>query len=345
MRIYAPDLNYINALDFCRLLHNLEFYDTELVVDFNRMSNYDPFSMLIVSSALRKFGEIHPGIKLIINVDKYNTNAQYAGHMGFFKSISENLTVGKKPGEARGSANYIPITPITIEGLREESRNENIYITQKIENESKKLGQVLSQGNKDLDYALTFIIREIMRNIEEHSEADTIWICAQHWPRYQLVEIGILDEGQGVRNSLQRNIHYRDIINNDYTALKLALKPGVSKAFRLRNMPDGVWDNSGYGLYMASNICTALQGSFLIASGNTAICNRYDRTSKNIETEKYDTRMSGTAIKMTISTERIQEYEAIQKEFVKRGEELARKMKNSIKRASQSSKGLIEYLD
>lgn len=345
MRVYVPELNYINALDFSKQLCELKVSDGELLMDFNRMRNYDPFSMLVVSSALREFGRVNPKIKKRIDVNESNTNAQYAGHMGFFKSISDRLSVGKKPGEARGSSNYIPITPIILEGLREESQNENIYITQMIENKSKNLGRILAQGNKDLEYALTFIIREIMRNIEEHSEADTIWICAQHWPRYQLVEIGILDEGQGVKQSLKKNVHYRSLIKDDYTALELALKPGVSKAFRINNMPDGIWDNSGFGLYMASNICTALQGSFLISSGNSCICNRYDRDINDIVSKRIDTRMNGTAIRMTISTEKIQEYEAIQKQFVKQGEELARKMKKSIKQASKSSKGLIDYLD
>jgi hypothetical protein len=121
--------------------------------------------------------------------------------------------------------------------------------------------------------------------------------------------------------------------------------PGVSKAFKPRGMSDGVWDNSGFGLYMAGNICTSLNGSFLIASGNSCISKRFDYHTRNIVTKTYPTRIDGTAIRMTISTDRIREYQNIQKQLIREGEEQSRKMRNTVKNASRSSKGLTEFLE
>lgn len=46
--------------------------------------------------------------------------------MGFFKYISEKLEVGKIPGEARGSLNYIPITSIEFNELKKLNSKEEI---------------------------------------------------------------------------------------------------------------------------------------------------------------------------------------------------------------------------
>ena len=41
---------------------------------------------------------------------------------------------------------------------------------------------------------MTYLIREILRNIPEHAESHKAWICGQYWSD-NTAEIAILDEG------------------------------------------------------------------------------------------------------------------------------------------------------
>lgn len=54
---------------------------------------------------------------------------------------------------------------------------------------------------------LTYSVRELMRNVVEHSEAKQFGICAQYWPTKGRVEVAILDRGIGLRESLKNNPH------------------------------------------------------------------------------------------------------------------------------------------
>ncbi len=96
--------------------------------------------------------------------------------------------------------------------------------------------------------------------------------AAIHQPHKKQAEIGILDVGVGIRNSLSKNPHLT--LESDRDALNLALMPGISgKMFKgvVRNAYDyDPWQNSGYGLYAVSRLC-GLGGKFLIGSGDAAL--------------------------------------------------------------------------
>lgn len=53
----------------------------------------------------------------------------YAGTMGFFKYISPTLNIGKAPGKAMGSLNYIPITLIGVDALQQAEYEQGNYIS------------------------------------------------------------------------------------------------------------------------------------------------------------------------------------------------------------------------
>ena len=140
-----------------------------------------------------------------------------------------------------------------------------------VEERSQELAAVLTRGDRgELHSTLSYSLREIMRNVVEHSRSDTLWYAAQYWPGKEHVELTVLDEGVGIQASLRRNPHLR--IGNDLDALRFALLPGISGVAykggpRLRK---DEWANSGYGLFMTSQLCAA-GGSFLICSGETGL--------------------------------------------------------------------------
>jgi hypothetical protein len=266
--IFVPNLNYIEALTFCSELSTSEL-DNDCVFDFKQVKTCDPFPMLMVSSVLRRARKQHADYNWKVR----NCDNTYAQHMAFFSS--SGISIGKAPGEARGNSNYLPINKLSIKDLQEANEGRMAYIEELIEEKAKEMAVVLSRSDKELQNILTYLLREMIRNIPEHSDSDEVWYCAQYWPSYNLVELGLLDEGKGITASLSSNPIYREYIHNDEDALRLSLKPGVSRTFsplvKQRHTDDDYWKNSGYGLYMASQICANLGGSFLIASGDSSL--------------------------------------------------------------------------
>ena len=118
---------------------------------------------------------------------------------------------------------------------------------------------------------LSYLCREILRNIVEHSYSKRMYYCAQYYPSKKRVSVIIADEGEGVRSSLNEapNIN----ILTDREALKEAILPGVSgraHKYTKRNSVGHDFANSGFGLFLTRRICES-NGNFLIASGSAGI--------------------------------------------------------------------------
>ena len=76
-----------------------------------------------------------------------------------------------------------------------------------IEREACRLATVLT-ADKQAQYLRTYILRELMRNVPEHSGADDLWVCGQHWIDGD-AEIAIIDEGIGIKESLYKKDVYK----------------------------------------------------------------------------------------------------------------------------------------
>lgn len=294
--------------------------------------------MLLTAAAIRHFcteRSLDPRrIRLVYNDDK---NYQYACHMGFFQAAG--FAQGKAPGEARGSVSYIPLTKLNIGELTQKAINSGRFADQGdiIELEAKHLSQVLSQGQAELQKLLQYLLREAIRNIPEHAGTNEVWLCGQYWHNRDEAEIAILDEGIGVFNSLSRNRIHRNYISTNEEALRWALKPGVSVSFNPAKgqKSTDIWANSGYGLYMISEICKATAGWFAFVSGED--CMRvYPNTSS-----MYKAHYAGTALGIRIKPSHIVNCQTIIDDAMSRGEIEARAIKTAFKKASIPSKGLL----
>jgi hypothetical protein len=238
--------------------------------------------------------------------------------MGFYKSVGADY--GNEPGEAAGNSRYIPITRLRKSDLYSEARQRHSVVGEAIEAESHRIACVLTQEKTgDLVDTLTYSLREIFRNVVEHSGAEAVWYAAQYWPTKKRVEIGILDEGVGIQAGLSANTRYREL--DDHNALHLALQPGVSGVARAERSDtrasDDPWANSGYGLYMTSAICQR-GGNFVIASGSKALF--MDAEDVTFE----DTIFNGTAIRMVLDTSRVENITRTLDSIRRRGEKTAR---------------------
>ena len=336
---YIPDMTLPETLKFYEKL-NATVPDDEIVIDFSKMSHFDPLPMLMMGAIIRSYGEKFPDIPLRISGCE---NKSYAGTMGFFKYISTSFGIGKLPGEANGSSNYIPITPIVMDELRKAEYDNGNYMAlgDIIEKEAGRLSRIVDRGNMELHKLLTFLIREIIRNTPEHAKTNTVWICGQYWPSYEVAEIAILDEGIGIYKSITQNAAHKEYIKDNASALQWALKAGISEAFRpsMKQRSKDEWANSGFGLYMVSEICKYLKGSFCIISYDDYLMIDGD----GIHSGK--TSFEGTAIRIRIPSKEIDSAQSIISRIAAQGETEAKTIRNAFKVASTPSKGLMDELN
>ena len=330
MKIKLKNIVTSNVLELCNQLQELNYSD-EYLFDISNVNTYEPFSMLLASRALKKFS-LKGNKCSIVNSDN-NPNYKYAAHMGFFKSFDCNL--GNEPGEAVGSTSYLPITKICFDDL---DFKDSPIRQEAIEKKSKEIAVVLSQSNIELTEILTYLLREIIRNVYEHSRTNIVWICAQYWWNKDLAEIAILDEGIGIWESLNSNVYHKNYLNSNLEALKWSLKPGISGVFSPNKKPKNhdIWTNSGYGLYIVKNLCTKFGGWFVMVSNGD--CVRCYADGKNQEIK---TNFEGTAISLRIKPSKITNVKETIMELNVNGEKEAQNIRNAFKESSIPSKGLL----
>lgn len=241
--------------------------------------------------------------------------------MAFFRAFG--LKHGREPNCVDGNDRFVPYTILRVQTIVDEATKEWEEEQEVIERRAAHLAEILTQQRTgNLVDALTYSIREVMRNVYEHSGSKSIEYCAQYWPYYSKVEIAIADHGIGLRESLHGNPHVG--IDSDSDAIQQALMPAISSknyegAIVDTNNP---WHNSGFGLYMISRICR-LGGSFLICSGNHGI--KLDENGKqHIDLPHL---CSGTAVRMVLNTGRLTELSTMLAKFRDEGYEAAKQIK------------------
>ena len=306
------NLSLRNAINFCNRLWNLED-DEQYEFDFSNLGLVEPFTMAYVANELKRFSLSKPKDSCLAS--NYASN-DYAAHMGFFKAFG--LDHDKEPGEATGSSTYIPLTILNVTDIQQEADLSGSHIGDILEEKSKVIAQILTREKKgDLVDTLTFSIREIMRNVVEHSESEIIEYCAQYWPTKNLVEVAILDTGTGIKQGLSTNPYLS--ISSERDALQLALQPGISgkmyKGIKERKNDD--WQNSGFGLYMTNRICRN-GGSFLIISNDSSVF--LSQKGK----EDIECNYIGTALRLRIDTSSITKYSKMLASYRTEGYALAK---------------------
>ena len=333
MEIKVPNLVSEVALSFCAELEKINELEGETYyVDFANLHTCDPFPMLIVANSIRHKRE---RLKHCLFYAK-NVSHSYAKHMKFFRACG--LGIGEPVEYSRGNSNYSCITKLSVKDLREEGWENCDVVQEVIEKKAKEMAKIVAQGNEGFQKWLAYTIRELIRNIPEHSNSDTIWYCAQYWPSYDLVELAIMDEGIGIRDSLCENYNHVSRIKCDADAVKLALEPGISGARSASSFSQNEWDNSGYGLYVVSEMCAELDASFIIASGDTAI--RVKKENGEIKHKKISTCIHGTALQIRVRPSECVDYGEIMRKIVAQGEKIAKQNRFAVHVASKSSRGI-----
>ena len=289
-----------------------------IIIDFSKMGRIEPFSMIYIAKFINAFKRENKSI--VVKCCGYK-DKEYAANMGFFKAF--NLNHGKAPSDSQGNNRFVPFSVIDVQAIDEEAGRDWTSGQDVIEKRAKQLAEILSQETgTDLINTLTYSIREIMRNVYEHSHSEKIAYCAQYWPTYNKVEISIADKGIGLRESLKNN-PFIDI-GSDSDAIQQALMPAISsKNYKGKRIDtNNPWHNSGFGLYMSSRICR-LGGLFLICSGNHAI----KLTAEEKEHIDLNHSCSGTVVRMVLDTSKLTDLNSMLEKFKEDGYEIAKNIK------------------
>jgi hypothetical protein len=253
----AAILRFASELAVAQASPRIEF-------SFKQVDFVTPGWMLLLVRALRSFRENNPGSSCKV-VDATSPAMLYASHAGLFDALG--VKWGRGVGETPGSSTFIPVT------LRKKA---DLFANQPrlraagdiIQEDAEKLSCVLSQSSAGTLFdTLSYSIREIIRNVIEHSRADEFLFAAQCWVATGVAEIAIADAGIGIKAGLESHGKFSPADDGD--ALWLATQAGVSGALIPRNSDDP-WVNSGYGLYMAQGLADGARG-FTLASGSAAL--------------------------------------------------------------------------
>ena len=339
MEIIIPSLTEKSTLNFIKRLSDIEIANENEIVFCFDAEWVKPFGMVLCCSAAKQFSFKYEEIPMRMELNDCAALG-YASHMGFFRTISESIAIGNSPGEANGSQNYVPLTIIDLQALKRKAFQNGILgeMNDIINIKSNQLASVLCHSNINMQQLFSYIIREVLRNIPEHSETQEAIICAQYWPKNGKAEIAILDEGIGIKQSLRKNEMHRKYIEKDTDALKYAIKPGISQAFSpdKKNKSWDVWANSGFGLFMASEICKRLNGEFWMVSGEKAL-----QVNSSGITE-HNTFFEGTAIGIEFDITKLDNTQKMIDEIVEAGEKEAKSIRNAFAHASEPSRSLFE---
>jgi hypothetical protein len=267
--------------------------EPEIVLDYGPVRYAYPFGALVLSEEIKRITKVRHDLGLetkYCNYDENNGCHSYLAHIGFFKH--HGIAQGRKPGEAKGSSVYVPFRDISLPVLRHISESRGIGVNDVIDQEARRLAQIVLQlGDSVRGHPVAYCFREIIRNVFEHAETSTCSVCAQKWYKGDL-EIAVIDRGRGIFASLSE----RYKIESHTAALREAIKPGVS---RVENKPEteDVWHNSGYGLYVLSELASRT-GHFILCSGDTGLfCQGSEKLDK-----KYP--FFGTAVKLKMTRPR-----------------------------------------
>jgi hypothetical protein len=262
-------------------------------IDFKEYQHSSIFDLVFLAHQFSNI-QLRKRIKIIA---KNHEHMAYAKGMNFFLVSGADWAVEVNPSEGDGFS-YIPIQKIDCD-VRELGLDQ-VTMNEEIDRRARNLAKVLLHvgSGRALD-TIQYTLREIIRNIFEHSGASYFLIAGQYYPKHKNVQIVICDNGQGVQNSLRFNKPFSKL--NDREALNIALMPGVSGNARALSSPRASeWQNSGYGLYMMSRLARH-QGIMTIISGSHAI--HLDRQNDQVRT-KQDFEVSnfrGTLIRIGIS--------------------------------------------
>lgn len=138
------------------------------VFDFSALGRTEPFGMLCAAVKMARFISAHPDSEIsAVN----HSHCSYQSHMGFFRALGFDF--GKEPGAAQGSANYLPITSLSVEEIQNEAAETYVHVGDVVTSHAQRI------STRSLSQACCARLRPIVRagpSNNHFSKADAFFI-------------------------------------------------------------------------------------------------------------------------------------------------------------------------
>lgn len=304
--------------------------EKDVMIDFSGLTFSRPFGTLIIAEGIKAFVRYRKDKSLRTNLNpckEIDTDTDSPlSYLRFFKFFAYiDAPCGKADAQTHPERGYFPLTPINKTNLGTNLLSGRFQDS--IEDLCRKISFCLvQQRNEYIENMITYCFREIIRNTFEHAEVDSCIIMAQNWWGKKEFEIALVDNGIGILGSIKKQ---HDVKKTE-EAIDLSLEPGISGKQIIDD--DDQWGNSGFGLYILSQLGQKYGSFSIYSSGVLVMISGKERTYKDIS-------ISGTGVKLRISFEDAADYfPNIRDQIVQEGEKIYREKFNLIKKASSKSR-------
>lgn len=313
--------------------------ELEIRIDFRNTRFFTPFAMMFIVQQVESYKNRYKSSVVVVENHSHLT---WPERMGFFAILDPYVIGGKRSNPstkmfAPASENFLPIETLYTRDFKEQYGRGLVEINEAVDRKAALLARTLTRLGSGYTFdTVQYSLREVIRNVFEHSGSEVLRYCAQYWPKTSTVELIISDQGMGVYNSLVGNKLFKDIADRD--ALHYACLPGVSGNYRAmqERASSNPWRNSGYGLYMTSRLCRNNGDFLIISSSHALVLKPHDR--------KIDFRISntrGTLIRMHLKLDTNHSLRANLAKYTEEGKTTSERIKGAqVLEASAASQML-----
>jgi hypothetical protein len=228
------------------------------------------------------------------NINSRNLEIRYNGQdiqnlrvIHFPDGVTELESLGQ-------GKSYLPIIRLRLSELSKTDRNKNLNALHSRFLKLLKSNVIAEPKFIELISNNTFgyLMGEMLDNIEEHAQADNVYVFAQYWPKTNACELCILDDGDGLLGSLKKANRK---VSDDLDALKKIIDTGLSSKTEHGDIKRGM----GIKSTRAAITNRELNGEFFIMSGNAAFLHSATNGSNFINFSDYS--WKGTVVMMKLN--------------------------------------------
>lgn len=238
---------------------------------FNNLKWIDPSGAIILMETLENLREKEAVVDFKDLEDESKSPISYGITMGIFQELGLSNRSMIREGKT-----FIAPTKIKRSEVYDFLKNENKNIEDYFEYISERLSNKILRDEEivydaHLKELFTYVIRELIRNIFDHSDSEYFYYGSQFIPKTRIVEFVIADRGLGLKKTIPFDVEEK-WYGQDTTeiAIRKAFTPGIS-AESNHSYASQDYLNSGYGLAMIKSLILAAEGTLSLATSDKAV--------------------------------------------------------------------------
>lgn len=243
----------------------------EFSFNFDQLKWIDPSGTVILLETIENLREKAIPVHFDPLKDIWKSAISYGLTMGIFQKLGLSETSSYKEGET-----YLAPRKIYRSEVYEYLDNNGKHIEFYFDYISEKISEKVLRFNhwdydEEVTELFTYVVRELIRNIFDHSETPYFYYGSQYIPLTREVELVIADRGVGLKDTIPFDIEER-WFNKDTTeaAIKKAFTPGITAGSN-HSYASQDYMNSGFGLAMVKSIISEAGGILSLATDDKTI--------------------------------------------------------------------------